>query len=71
MDGQRVEQLVRQDETGRGPIVLAPEEPWTGRVAISLSEPGTAIEIRVLLFRNAEREPYRSLNLIVDAVAPS
>jgi uncharacterized membrane protein len=56
---------------GRGPIVLAPEEPWTGRVAITLSEPGTAIEIRVLLFRNAEREPYRSLNLIVDAVAPS
>ena len=55
----------------RGPIVVAPDETWRGQVAFTLTEPGEGMEIWVLLYRDSEREPYRSLRLIVDAAAPS
>jgi uncharacterized membrane protein len=57
--------------SSRGPIVLAPEETWSGQLAFTLTEPGSAVEIQVLLYRDSEPQPHRSLRLIIDAVAPS
>lgn len=57
--------------SSQGPIEVAPEETWRGWVTFTLDEPGVGVEIQVLLYRDSEREPYRSLRLIVDAVAPS
>ena len=55
----------------RGPIVVAPNETWTGRVQFTLKEPGSGVEIRVLLYRDSDPQPYRSLRVLVDAVPPS
>jgi uncharacterized membrane protein len=68
-------QIVVRSPTGRlasrGPIVVAPEETWNGRVQITLTEPGSDVEIQVLLYHDSEQQPYRSLRVVVDAVAPS
>jgi uncharacterized membrane protein len=54
----------------RGPIVVAPGATWSGRVDFTLAKPARAVELQVLLYRETQRDPYRSLRLIVDAVAP-
>jgi uncharacterized membrane protein len=68
-------QIVVRSPTGglasRGPIVVAPDETWNGQVSFALTEPGSDVEIQVLLYRDSEGQPYRSLRVVVDAVAPS
>lgn len=54
-----------------GPITVEPDTIWTGRVAFTLPSPGTGVEVRILLFRGSERQPYRALRLVVDAVPPA
>lgn len=49
-----------------GPIALAPGGSWTDRLEFTV--PASALgEIRILLFRGSETEPYRALRLNLEA----
>jgi len=59
--GQDVEEI-----TG---IQLAHDEKWEGSVVFSLDKPGDQQQVRFLLYRDGQEEPYRSLHLWVDVGA--
>jgi uncharacterized membrane protein len=54
-----------------GPISVGSSKGWTGTLDFRVPEPGADQEIRILLFKGSAAQPYRSLRLEVDAVAPA
>jgi uncharacterized membrane protein len=66
--------VVVESRSGRlgdtGPIEIDAGQTWTGDVAFTVPEPGE-VELQILLYQGASQEPYRSLRLNVDAVAPA
>jgi uncharacterized membrane protein len=53
----------------RGPITVESGSTWTGPIKFIISTPGNGQEVRVLLWKGSDPQPYRSLRLIVDVVA--
>jgi uncharacterized membrane protein len=56
--GQEVEQITD--------IHLAHDQKWVERVVFALQEPGDQQQLRFLLYREGQQEPYRSLHLWID-----
>lgn len=54
-----------------GPINVGSGARWTGHVDFVVPAPGTDQEIRILLFKGAGAQAYRSLRLEIDAVPPA
>ncbi len=54
-----------------GPISVGAGKTWTGNVDFTVPRPGNDQEVRILLFRATDAQPYRSLRLVVDAFAPA
>jgi len=59
--GQEVEQITD--------IHLAHDQKWVERVVFALQEPGDQQQLRFLLYREGQEEPYRSLHLWIDVRA--
>ncbi|MGB9300179.1 MAG: DUF1616 domain-containing protein [Anaerolineae bacterium] len=59
--GQEVEQITD--------IHLAHDEKWEKRVVFSPEQPGDQQQLRFLLYREGQEEPYRSLHLWIDVRA--
>lgn len=59
--GQEVEQITD--------IRLSHDEKWEKRLVFSLEQPGDQQQLRFLLYREGQEEPYRSLHLWVDVRA--
>jgi hypothetical protein len=47
-------------------IKLAHDQKWVERVVFALQEPGDQQQLRFLLYREGQQEPYRSLHLWID-----
>jgi uncharacterized membrane protein len=54
-----------------GPIPIAPGTTWTGDIQFTLSAPGDDQVVRILLFKGSDVEPYRTLRLELNAIAPA
>ena len=54
-----------------GPIPIAPGTTWTGDIQFTLSTPGDDQVVRILLFKGSDVEPYRTLRLELNAIAPA
>lgn len=55
--------------TARGPITVESGTTWTGTIEFRVPASGNAQEIRILLLKPSDPQPYRSLRLVVDVVA--
>ncbi|GEM_PF-5429670 len=53
-----------------GPFTVESGATSTNPIAFTIPAPGNSQEIRILLFKGSDSEPYRSLRLVIDAFAP-
>jgi LysM repeat protein len=63
VNGEQAEELAR--------IQLAHEEKWEERFRFSLQEPGADQKVSFLLYKDGQKEPYRSVHLWIDVLPRS